>query len=145
MGIYADFNGIENFDRSKTSAVDMQDNSRVVIMDVTGYGTLQSLSRHQVRFYEGQVLQFNDPDGLMISGVMCFYPERIKSNCSGWFAKFRWNDVVDCEPLEHDYNTHLCFKCQEDIRPHLNAVGQQYNEECPFCGTSVMFPMAAPS
>lgn len=134
MRIYADFNGIE----------ECLSNSNELCLDLTGYGTLASLSFHKVKLYEGQSLELGDPDGLTAKGLIYFDQDKISENCSGWFAKFQRDAIVGGEPLDHDYNIHICFKCRNDIKPHLDVVGRQFREECPFCGTPVMFPLSPP-
>ena len=134
MKIYADFNSIEecSSDRNK------------VCLDLTGYGTLASLSFHKLRLREDETFLFVDPEGLNVNGVTYFDKNRVSENCSGWFAKFERDDITEGEHLDHDYETHTCFNCRNNIKPHLDIVGQQFKENCPFCGTSVMFPMSAP-
>lgn len=134
MKIYADFNGLEKCPSS--------DEDR---LDLTGYGTLASLSYFQVRLRVGLRLMLCDPDGLQVIGDIEFDPLRQSSNCSGWFARFKRGDIQECEPLEHDYSSHLCFKCRLNLEPYLNKVGHQFNEICPNCGTSVMFPLLPPT
>lgn len=135
MLIYADFNGLEE---SRASPDE-------VYLDLTGYGTLSSLSLHQVCLYVGQQLLLGDPDGLQVKGDICFDPARKATNNSGWYAKFKRHDIQDCEPLEHDYATHLCFTCRKNLEPYLNTRERHYNEYCPYRGTPVMFPMLPPA
>jgi hypothetical protein len=97
-----------------------------------------------LKLKEGQTLVFCDPDGLSVQGVTYFDKSRVSENCSGWFAKFERNNIAEEEPLEHNYDVHTCFTCRKNIKPHLDMVGQQFNESCLFCGTSVMFPLSAP-
>lgn len=135
MLIYADFNGSENSPASPDE----------VHLDLTGYGTLASLSLHQVRLRVGQHLMLCDPDGLQAMGEIGFDPSQRVSRRSGWFAKFRRRDIHEGTPLEHDYAVHLCFKCRLNLKPHLDKVGRQFNESCPHCGTPVMFPLLPPA
>ncbi len=134
MRIYADFNGVEEYGSD----------SKMLCLNLTGYGTLASLSFHQIALEEGQFLELADFDGLSVQVIVFFDKERMSKNCSGWFAKFPKEDMSEGEELGHDFNTHLCFKCRKNMKSHLDAVGRQFNEECPFCGTSVMYPMSAP-
>lgn len=134
MLIYADFNGLEE-------SPDFPDD---VCLDLTSYGTLASLSLHQVRLRVGQRLMLCDPDGLRVNGEIAFYSSRKSLPRSGWFAKFKRQDIQDGAPLEHDYATHLCFKCRQNLTPYLNKVGRQFKELCPHCGTPVMFPLLPP-
>jgi hypothetical protein len=134
MLIYADFNGMED---SGTSPDD-------VLLDLTGYGTLASLNLHQVRLRVGQHLVLCDPDGLQVVGEVGFDLSRRSSRRSGWFAKFQRHSIQEGTPLEHDFAKHLCFKCRLNLKPHLEKVGRQFNENCPQCGTPVMFPLLPP-
>ncbi len=134
MLIYADFNGIEDCINDLDS----------VLLDLTGYGTLASLSFHKIKLYEGLSIELCDPEGLMATGMILFDKTKVSNNCSGWFAKFMKDKISEGEPIEHDYSKHLCFNCRENIKEHLDKVGRQFNEECPFCGTSVMFPITSP-
>lgn len=132
--IYADFNGLEDSPASPGEAR----------LDLTGYGTLASLSQHQLRLRNGQRLMLCDPDGLQVMGEIGFDPSRRSPRSSGWFARFQRRDIRQGEPLEHDYAPHLCFKCRLNLKPHLEKVGQQFDESCPNCGTPVMFPLLPP-
>lgn len=134
MLIYADFNSLEG-----TSTLTDE-----VYLDLTGYGTLASLSLHQVRLRVGQHLMLCDPDGLQVRGEIGFDPSRQASHFSGWFARFKRGDIQEGVPLKHDYATHLCFKCRLNLKPYLDKVGQQFDESCPRCGTPIMFPLLPP-
>jgi hypothetical protein len=134
MRIYADFNGVEGYDS----------NSNMLCLNLTGYGTLASLSACQIVLEEGQFLELADPDGLSVRAMVFFDKKRISKNSSGWFAKFPKEDMLEGEELDHDYDTHLCFKCRKNMKPHLDGVGRQFSEACPFCGTSVMYPLSSP-
>lgn len=134
MQIYADFNGVEENDSD----------SNMLYLNLTGYGTLASLSSHQIVLKEGQSLELADPDGLSVRAIIFFDKERISENCSGWFAKFPKSDMLEGEKLNHEYDIHLCFKCRKNMKPHLDGVGRQFSEACPFCGTSVMYPLSSP-
>ncbi len=134
MQIYADFNGLEDSAASPDDAC----------LDLTGYGTLASLSLHQVRLRVGQQLTLCDPDGLQVMGEICFDSSRQSRHSSGWYAKFKRSDIQNGAPLEHDYATHLCFKCRRNLELHLDKIGRQFNEKCPYCSTPVMFPLLPP-
>lgn len=134
MKIYADFNSLE----------ECSPESSKMCLNLTGYGTLASLSFHKLKLKEGEILVFSDPEGLEVNGITYFDENRVSENCSGWFAKFERDDISEGEPLDHDYDIHTCFTCRNNIKPHLNVVGRQFKEYCPFCGTSVMFPLLAP-
>jgi hypothetical protein len=54
------------------------------------------------------------------------------------------NEILEGTPLSYDNNTHLCFKCRKNLKSHLDIIGRQYKEVCPYCGTLVMFPMLPP-
>lgn len=132
--IYADFNSIDEYPLG----------SNRFLLDLTGYGTLASLSAASLRLEEGQVMQFFDSDGLCVIGKIFFDPTMLSKNCSGWFAFFDKTDLRECVPIKHDFAIHLCFNCRANIKPYLDAVGRQYNECCPFCGAEVMTPLLPP-
>lgn len=134
MLIYADFNGLDDCSTSGDE----------VHLDLTSYGTLASLSLNQVRLRVGQHLMLCDPDGLKVMGEIGFDPSCRSARHSGWFASFKRRDIQESTPLEHDYTTHLCFKCRLNLKPYLDKVGRQFNENCPQCGTPVMFSLLPP-
>ena len=134
MKIYADFNGIE----------ECNSNSKMRCLNITGFGTLSSLSLYKLRVKEGQTIVFSDPDGLSVSGTMYFDINRVSKNCSGWFAKFHSDDVYEDEPLKHDYSIHTCFTCRKNLKSHFDAVGRQFDDNCPFSRTPIMMPLSAP-
>lgn len=132
--IYADFNDLEGY---------ASDSSKV-LLDLTGYGTLASLSLHKLRLHIGQRLLLSDFDGLEALGEIGFDITRVSKYRSGWFAKFSRSDIKHVLPREHDYSVHMCFKCRRNLRPYLDQVGQNFREECPHCGTPVVFPLLPP-
>lgn len=132
--IYADFNGVEECNSDPS----------VLCMSLTGYGTLASLSYHKIKLYEGQMLILGDPDDLTVLGQIYFDSTRASDNCSGWFAKFYKNEILEETSLVHDYDKHLCFNCRANIKSYLDKVGHQYKEKCPYCNTSVMYPLLPP-
>ena len=134
MNIYVDFNG--------TEVCTFAENE--LCLDLTGYGTLASLSFYGIRLTEGREIILVDPDGLTVSAKVYFDKERISNNSSGWFARFKKDDMWDGLPVKHDYHTHLCFNCRKNVKPHLKKVGQNFAEACPFCGTPIMFPLLPP-
>ncbi|MBL0283841.1 MAG: hypothetical protein IPQ01_07995 [Zoogloea sp.] len=135
MLIYADFNGLED------SLVDAD----MAVLDLTGYGTLASLSRHGVQLRVGQRLAFSDFDGLEVVGEIGFDSARVSERSSGWYARFSRGEIKDVSPREHDFATHLCFKCRNDLKPYLDKVGRSFVETCPHCGTPVMAPLLPPN
>ena len=135
MLIYADFNGLED------SLVDAD----MAVLDLTGYGTLASLSRHGVQLRVVQRLAFSDFDGLEVVGEIGFDRARVSERSSGWYARFSRGEIKDVSPREHDFATHLCFKCRNDLKPYLDKVGRSFVETCPHCGTPVMAPLLPPN
>jgi len=135
VNIYADFNGVES----------CVDDDEKLCLDLTGFGTLASLSAHGIKLERGKEFTFVDADGLTVHAIVEFDPARTLENCSGWFARFREIDLFYGAPIELDHSTHLCLHCRRDIKPHLKKVGQNFAENCPFCGVSVMAPLAPPA
>lgn len=135
MLIYADFNGLE----------DCPNDADMAALDLTGYGTLASLSHHQVQLRVGQRIVLSDFDSLEVVGELAFDSARVSECSSGWYALFRRNDVEDIPPREYDYSTHLCVKCRSDLKRYLDKVGRNFRETCPHCGTPVMAPLLPPN
>jgi hypothetical protein len=134
MKIYVDFNGAER----------CASPSDEFFLDLTGFGTLASLSRYGIQVQRNMQLTFADIDGLSVTAPVEFDRSRMNSHCSGWYAKFKKVDLAEGTPVEHNFESHLCFKCRREIKPYLNKVGQQFDEHCPYCGTSVMAPLLPP-
>ena len=134
MKIYADFNGIETCSSSANE----------YCLDLTGYGTLASLSHFRIKLSRGLILTFVDTDGLTAVGTVDFSEDRVSTRSSGWYAKFKKDTLFDGEPLAHDYDVHECFHCRKNIKAYLDEVGRQFHEFCPYCGTSVMHPLSSP-
>ena len=134
MKIYADFNGMALCSQSTDD----------YCLDLTGYGTLASLSSSGIKLSRGLVLAFSDPDGLTVVAPVDFDEQRVSTRSSGWYAKFKKTEVREEESLVHDYNKHQCFSCLKDIKTYLDEVGRQFREFCPHCGTSVMCPLLPP-
>jgi hypothetical protein len=134
MKIYADFNGTEPC----SSAGDE------LCLDLTGYGTLSSLSRYGVKLREGMSLTFADSDGLTVTAPVAFDVRLVGARSAGWYAKFYKTAFTQEEPIDHDFHSHLCFNCRRDLKSYLTKVGQQFKEYCPYCGTPVMYPLAPP-
>lgn len=136
--IYADFNGIVDC-RKKAS--------NLVCLALTGYGTIASLSRHQICLREGLILIFYEPNDIEVEGEV-FYD----TNFPGKFTSpGQWLALYDPELIRNseessalELKEHLCFNCRLDLTEHLNIVGRQYKEVCPDCGTSIMYPLFPP-
>lgn len=135
MDVYADFNGLEVCSSAEND----------LCLDLTGYGTLASLSSYGIRLQQGQEITLADQDGLRVRAKVYFDKGRVSRNSSGWYAKFKKDELTEGAPAQHDFDTHLCFTCRKNLKPHLEKVGQNFAEECPFCGTSIMFPLLPPS
>ncbi len=134
LKIYADFNGVE----------ECPEDPKFASLDLTGYGTLASLSLHKLKLKEDMALTLCDSDGLYVNAKIYFDTTRVSENCAGWFAKFKAQDISEGMPMEHDFDRHICFKCSNNLRPYLDVVGQNFNENCPFCGASVLTPLSPP-
>lgn len=133
--IYADFNSIEPYPFDEN----------MLCLDLTSYGTLASLSYYQISMQIGNTFTFVDPDGLTVTATVFFDSSKISTICSGWFAKFESDNIIQGAPLAHYNDLHLCFHCRKNTKPYLMRVGQQFKEHCPFCGTAVMTPLLPPT
>jgi len=133
--VYADFNGGEF----------VGGNPMDYVLRLTGYGTLASLARQGIRLVEGMRILFFEPNDIEAIGVVFF--DRTRRDPAGregeWVARIE-SEVRDTSLGEMDSRAHPCFRCRQDLRPHLSIVGQQYRESCPSCSASVMAPMAPP-
>lgn len=133
--IYADFNGITGF----------LGDSDFEYLDLTGYGTLQSLNSLQIKLKEGMEFIFYEPGDIeVVAEVLFDRTTESKITTKGrWLARFKKGTIKECEKLDH-FETHPCFNCREDFIPYLKKVGQQYKEICPKCGTSIVYPLTEP-
>lgn len=132
--IYADFDAVE----------DHALGDGVCQIDLTGYGTLASLSKHNISLFEGLSLKLSDQDELGVIAEAFFDESRIPPNCSGWFGQFQNSDIFEVKVDGLIEKEHLCFSCRVDISRYLDEVGRNYKEFCPHCGASIMFPMEPP-
>lgn len=135
--IYADFNGVTS----------CPERISLTCLNLTGYGTLASLSRHQIRLREGMILIFYDPGDIEVEGRV-FYD---LTNPGKFTSPGRWLAAVDLDLVkdtedndESDLKQHPCFKCRLDLTEYLQIVGRQYKEFCPNCGTSIVYPLLPP-
>jgi hypothetical protein len=133
--IYADFNGI-------TSLLEDDD---FECLDLTGYGTLQSLNSLQIKLKEGMEFIFYDPGEVEVVAEV-FFDRTTESQITTkgrWLARFKKGTIKDCKKLDQ-FETHPCFNCREDFVPYLKKVGRRYKEICPKCGTSIVYPLTEP-
>ena len=134
MKIYADFNGIKT----------CSDDTTFVCVDLTSYGTLASLNAYRIILTEGLNLDIADPDGLTVTATAYFDKTKISKTCSGWFARFKRDEVMESHEIRIDFSIHLCFTCRKNLKKYLAKVGRQYKEICPFYGTPIMLSLADP-
>lgn len=132
--IYADFNGTEICTADPN----------ILCLNLTGYGTLASLSFHRVKLRESQRLLFGDIDGLTSGGTTYFDKNRITKNCSGWFARIDQKGIYEDVAIDHNSEIHVCFSCRKNVKHYLDLTGRLFDEHCPFCGESVMTPLSPP-
>jgi hypothetical protein len=136
--ICVDFNRLENFTHDDHADKELH-------LNLSSLGVLTSLCLYQIQLKEGLNLTLVDPDGMTINSAEVFFDKnKVSSNNTGWYAKFKNGDIWDDEPTEFDYKTHLCFNCRKDLMPHFKLIGQSFSGNCPFCDTPVIFPMLPP-
>ena len=134
--IYADFNSImmssENYDYE--------------CLELTGYGTIQSLNYLQIKLKEGMKFIFYEPEDIEVEAEVYFdrTTRSIISTEGRWLAKFKKGTIRECKKIQNWNEPHPCFKCREDFKPFLKKVGQNYKENCPNCGTSIIYPLIEP-
>ncbi len=134
--VYADFNGIEY----------SQDQESLDSLEITGYGTLASLSRQKIQLKEGMELTLVTPNDIECEVIVKFN-EKVScpSGAMGaWVAYFNHNNIRDCVDVECEDFSHPCFNCGLELESHFKLVGRHYKESCPACGVSIMAPMAKP-
>jgi hypothetical protein len=135
--IYADFNGVTG----------CPDETPMTCLFLTGYGTLASLSNHQIRLREGMSLTFYTPGDIEVEGEVFFdktTPSKFNS-LGQWLARFDETEVRNSEEGdEPELMEHLCFNCRLDLTEYLRLIGRQYKESCPSCGTDIMYPLLPP-
>jgi hypothetical protein len=135
--VYADFNALECVCEGSAAAE----------MALTGYGTLASLARQNIRLVEGMQLLFYEPGDVECEGVAHFDAKR--SDPSGrigaWVARIAdHRSVRDCTETFEASNAHPCIVCGLDLMAQRTTLTRNYKETCVGCGASVMEPMAPP-
>ena len=133
--IYADFNGITR----------LLEDDDFEYLDLTGYGTLQSLNSLRIKLKEGMGFIFYEPGDIeVVAEVLFDRTAESKITTKGrWLARFKKGTIRECKKLDK-FETHPCFNCREDFVPYLKKVGQDYKEICPKCGTSIVYPLTEP-
>jgi hypothetical protein len=133
--IYADFNALERADPS----------SGLACMPLTGYGTLASLARNNVRLSEGMVLLFYEPNDIECEATVHFDESRTDpaGRMGAWMALLNPDLVRDSATGEEPSNEHPCIRCGVVFDRQVGRL-RNYTESCSNCGESVMAPMASP-
>ncbi len=133
--IYADFNGVRCFDDVSYEYIDL-----------CGYGTLSSLSYYKIKLEAGLKITFFEPGDIEVDAIVKFIPnETDKYNHLGkWFGKYEVGTIRNSKTKRVYQCPHLCFKCRYNLEEYLNREGRQYNESCPVCNTSIMYPLLPP-
>ena len=131
--IYADFNRIiSSFDDD------------LEYLDMTGYGTLQSLNSLQIKLKEEAKFIFYEPGDIeVIAEVFFDRTSGSKITAKGrWLARFKKGTIRSV--ILDKFDTHPCFNCREDFILYLKKIGKNYNEICPKCGTSIVYSLIEP-
>jgi len=134
--IYADFNAIEYIDE-KTHAAEIS---------LTGYGTLASLARQNLRLSEGMSVLLYEPNDIECEAIAHFDPSRKDpaGRLGEWVACIADHRAIrsSVHP-ETSSNEHPCITCGSNFTDQL-LDSRNYKEKCVHCGASVMEPMAPP-
>lgn len=132
--IYADFNSIEHHSENEAT------------LDLTGYGSLASLSREKIQLREGIKLLLCEPDDIEVEGTTFFdTSHKDPAGRTGrWLVRINPKLIRDSQYTETNPESHPCFTCRKELSDYLKGVGQRYNEFCPYCGTSIILPLAPP-
>jgi hypothetical protein len=136
--VYADFNALPG--AARRAGV------QTVAMEITGYGTLQSLASQGIRLAEGMLLLLYEPNDIQCEAVAHFDKELLDpaGRVGAWVGVLDPSNVKDSAVPEPSSGAHPCISCGFDLSAHLLAHGRKYAEHCPRCGASVMEPMAPP-
>jgi len=132
--VYADFNAIEHQDAGYSR------------LPLTGYGTLASLSKQQIRLVEGQELVLYEPSDVECDATV--YYDKSSAGPAGivgeWFARIPRGAFRDCTGDEELTLEHPCSGCGLDLEKNQPVHWRSYHEVCATCGTPVMAPLAPP-
>jgi hypothetical protein len=133
--IYADFNSIEGISDNEAT------------LDLTGYGSLASLSRAKIQLREGMKLLLCEPNDVEVEGTTLFdISLKDPAGRTGrWLVKIDPRLIRDSQYTEANPKSHPCFTCRTELYEHLRTFGWNYNDFCPHCGASIMLPLAPPS
>jgi hypothetical protein len=134
--VYADFNAIEYLASDRSAA----------LLNLTGYGTLASLSLQKLRLTEGLSLVLYEPDDIEADATVHFDESRLDpiGRSGSWVARLDARKIRSCVGGETLGREHPCFGCGKDLSDHFLSVGRYYDESCPQCGASVMAPLSRP-
>ncbi|MFZ6818759.1 hypothetical protein [Undibacterium sp. Ji22W] len=134
--VYADFNSLEY----------VNEDGSISRLGLTGYGTISSLARQQLRLVEGMPLIFFEANEIEVQGFAHF-DNSVRDpagRIGAWFGVVDQHKVKNVDISEEANFEHPCSHCRASLNEYLKRVGQQYNEYCPNCGTSVMAPLSPP-
>lgn len=132
--VYADFNAIEHQDAGCS------------LLPLTGYGTLASLSRQQIRLVEGQELVLFEPNEVECEATV--YYDRSSVGPAGivgeWVARIPTGAFRGCTEAEQPTLEHPCSGCGLDLEKYQPVNWRSYHEVCSKCGAPVMALLAPP-
>lgn len=135
--VYADFNALECIGEGSSAAE----------MALTGYGTLASLARQNIRLVEGMQLLLSEPGDIECEAVAHFDATRKDpaGRIGEWVARIAdHRNVRDCTETTEPSNEHPCIVCGLDLMAQRTTLARNYKETCVGCGASVMEPLAPP-
>jgi hypothetical protein len=133
--IYADFNSFERIKEDEAT------------LDLTGRGSLASLSQAKIQLREGMKLLLCEPDDIEVEGV-AFFDASLKNpagNMGRWLVRIDPKLIRDSQYIDADPVSFPCFTCQKELSDHLKKVGWDFKNLCPYCNASLMLPLAPPA
>ena len=118
--IYADFNAIE-----------YPSNTAFAEIRLTGFGTLSSLAKQNIRLREGLVVVLFEPNDIECEATVQF--DRSRTDPAGrpgeWIARFDPQSVRDVsQTSEPRSNEHPCIVCGKPFFGEKK--GRMYNDTC---------------
>jgi hypothetical protein len=134
--VYADFNAIEYFSK-ETSIAELR---------LTGYGTIGSLARQNLRLKEGMKVLLFEPNDIECEAVIHF--DALRRDPAGrlgeWVARLDHSTIRDSKEPDQESLDFPCIVCGHVFVWNSPSTLRNYREKCSTCGSSVMAPMAPP-
>jgi hypothetical protein len=134
--IYADFNAIE-YPAEEPSVAELP---------LTGYGTLSSLARQNLRLKEGMRVLIFEPNDIECEATVHFDTSRQDpaGRTGEWVARIEHRSIRSSAEPEEAGMDFPCIVCGSKFESASSVGTRNYQEKCARCGASVMEPLAPP-